>query len=75
MSQFGMSMPGGAMQRRPAMNVYTGLLFVAAMALLAAVAFVWVQASKVGAGEGFMRPFGLQQPASIKLPDTAPAAR
>jgi hypothetical protein len=47
MSQFGMQMPGGAVQRGASMNVYTGLLFLAMVALLAASVFVFLQARKV----------------------------
>ena len=68
MSQFGMNMPGGSLQRRAAMNVYTALLVVAAVALGAACVYVWMQAGKVGKGEGFGRPFGLQTPNQIELP-------
>lgn len=43
MSQFGMQMPGGNLQRGPSMNVYTGLLGLALVALFTASAFVWFQ--------------------------------
>lgn len=67
MSQLGMHMPGGALQRRPQMNVYTGLLFVAVAALAAASVFVWMQASKVGKDGS---PWTLQEKAAsqIKFP-------
>lgn len=48
MSQFGMQMPAGAAQRGPTMNVYTGLLFVAVMALLAACVYVYIQGTAIG---------------------------
>lgn len=48
MSQFGMQMAGGNLQRGPSMNVYTGLLACAVLALLAACAFVYVQGMKIG---------------------------
>ncbi|GEM_PF-566074 len=47
MSQFGMQMPGGHMQRGPTMNIYTGLLALAVVGLIAACAYVGVQAAKV----------------------------
>lgn len=47
MSQFGMQMPGGQLQRGPTMNIYTGLLALAVVALIAACAYVWIQAAKV----------------------------
>jgi hypothetical protein len=71
MSQYGMHMPGGAMQRRPSMDVYTGLLFVAMLALLAASVFVWLQGAKV-APQG--QPLNLQAANSVTLPP-APAGR
>jgi hypothetical protein len=64
MSQFGMQMPGGQMQRGPSLNVYTGLLALAALALIAASAYVYVQAAKVGKDGS---PFGLQQVNDIKF--------
>lgn len=50
MSQYGMQMPGGTMQRGPTMNIYTGLLFLAVVALLAACGFVFVQGGKIAPG-------------------------
>lgn len=48
MSQMGMQMPGAGARRRPAFNVYTGLMFMAVVCLVAAVALVFMQAQKVG---------------------------
>ncbi len=48
MSQFGMQMPAGQMQRGASMNVYTGLLFAAVVALLAASVFVFLQGQIIG---------------------------
>ncbi len=48
MSQFGMQMPAGQMQRGASMNVYTGLLFAAVVALLAASIFVFMQGQIIG---------------------------
>ncbi|MFN7019733.1 MAG: hypothetical protein ACK4WH_00215 [Phycisphaerales bacterium] len=47
MSQFGMQMPGGQLQRGPTMNVYTGLLALAVVGLIAACGYMYVQGSKV----------------------------
>ena len=47
MNQFGMSMPGGQVQRSASMNVYTGLLFLAVLALIAACVFVAIQGKKI----------------------------
>lgn len=58
MSQFGMQMPGGQLRRGPSLNVYTGLLFVAVVALAVACLFMFQAASKVGADGS---PFGIQQ--------------
>jgi hypothetical protein len=48
MSQYGMNMPGGVVQRRASMDVYTGLLFVAMICLAAASVFLWMQGAKIG---------------------------
>lgn len=48
MSQYGMQMPAGQMQRGASMNVYTGLLFAAVVALLAATVFVFLQGQIIG---------------------------
>ncbi len=47
MSDMGMQLPGGAMRRGPVMNVYTGLLLAAVVALAAGCGFVWFQGGKV----------------------------
>jgi hypothetical protein len=52
MSQFGMQMPGAQRSRGPAMNAYTGLLFVACLCLLAAITFAVLAGMKVGPGGG-----------------------
>jgi hypothetical protein len=64
MSQFGMQMPGGRMKRAASMNVYTGLLFLAVVALATASGFMWMAASKVGDNGS---PFGIQKAGSIKF--------
>jgi hypothetical protein len=50
MSQYGMQMPAGQAQRGPTMNIYTGLLFAAVVALLAASVFVYTQGKLIGPG-------------------------
>lgn len=47
MSQYGMQMPGGSASRSAAMNIYTGLLFAAVIALIAASAWMYVQGAKI----------------------------
>ena len=64
MSQFGMQMPGGRMKRTAAMNVYTGLLFCAVLALATACGFMYMAATKVGVGGS---PFGIQKAGSIQI--------
>ncbi len=74
MSQYGMHMPGGAMQRRPSMDVYTGLLFLAVVSLVAACLFVWIQGAKIappGAGGGNGLPLNLQSASGVSLPRPA----
>ncbi len=64
MSQFGMQMPGGQVHRAASMNVYTGLLFVAVIALLAACVWVYMQARQIGpAGQ----PFKVHTEGNIQL--------
>ncbi len=58
MSQFGMQMPGGRMKRTASMNIYTGLLFCAVLALAVACGFMWVAAKKVGVNGN---PFEIQK--------------
>jgi hypothetical protein len=64
MTQFGMQMPGGRAKRAASMNIYTGLLFAAVVALAVGCGFMWVAASKVGVNGN---PFELQNAKSIKL--------
>lgn len=61
MSQMGMNLPGATRRRGATMDVYTGLLFVAVVALIAACAVVFVQGSIIGKDGN---AFGLQDPAS-----------
>ncbi|MBY0307688.1 MAG: hypothetical protein K2Q09_03010 [Phycisphaerales bacterium] len=59
MSQMGMNLPGAARRRGATMDIYTGLLFVAVVALIAACAVVFVNGSRIGKGGS---AFGLQEP-------------
>jgi hypothetical protein len=63
MSQLGMQMPGGQ-RRRPQMTVYTGLLFVAVVALACASGFVYLAAQEIGKDGN---PFGMQEARDIKF--------
>ena len=58
MSQFGMQMPGGQIHRGSSMNVYTGLLFVAVLALLAACIWMFMQGREIAPGG---QPFSTHQ--------------
>mgnify|MGYP000352282303 CR=1 FL=1 len=64
MSQYGMQMPGGQMQRGPTLNIYTGLLALAAAALLAASGYVWIQSAKVSPSG---TPWDMQQQGKIEF--------
>lgn len=62
-----MQMPGGRAARGPSMDVFTGLMVVAVLALLTAVLFMVLYAlPKVGPDGGL---FGLQDPQRIQLAD------
>ena len=58
MSQMGMNLPGAARRRAATMDIYTGLLFVAVVALIAACAVVFINGSHIGKGGS---AFGLQE--------------
>jgi hypothetical protein len=65
MSQYGMNMPGGQGRRVAQMNVYTGLLFVAVLALATACVYVYIGGTKLGVNGS---PFEIQDAAKgIKL--------
>ncbi len=68
MSQFGMQMPGGRARRSSSMNVYTGLLFCAVVAMGVASGFMWMAAKSVSPDPG--NPFKIQEVGNgkIKLP-------
>jgi hypothetical protein len=61
MSQMGMNLPGATRRRTATMDIYTGLLFVAVVALIAACAVVFVNGSLIGKSGN---AFGLQEPGS-----------
>ncbi len=65
MSQFGMQMPGARAKRAASINVYTGLLFVAVVALLAACAMAFINGKKL-APDG--QPWKIQEANRINLP-------
>ncbi len=64
MGQFGMQMPGGRVSRSATPDVYTGLMGLAVVALLAACVMMYVQGSKLGADGSAI---GLQDPSHISL--------
>ena len=66
MGQFGMQLPGGQMQRGASLNIYTGLLFLAVVALAAASVFVYLNAGKVGKDGN---PLSLQTRNNVVLKD------
>ena len=59
-----MQMPGGRMRRGATPDVYTGLMALAVVALLAACAMVYMQGAKVGKDGSAI---GLQEPDRIAL--------
>ncbi len=54
MSQMGMQLPGAQRKRSPAINVYTGLMMCAVVALAAATFVMFRAATAVGPDEGIM---------------------
>ena len=65
MSQFGMQMPGGRARKSSGPDVYTGLLVVATVAMLAACVVVFMQAGTIGKGGSAI---ALQEPGNVVLP-------
>ncbi len=61
MSQMGMNLPGATRRRGATMDIYTGLLFVAVVALIAACAVVFINGSRIGKDGS---AFGLQDAAT-----------
>jgi len=56
--QFGMQMPGGRAHRGPTMNVYTGLLLLAVIALAMGVAVAFTQGAKIGKDGSALAVYG-----------------
>lgn len=65
MSQFGMQMPGGRARRASGPDVYTALLVVATVAMLAACVVVYMQAGQIGKGGSAI---ALQESGKVQLP-------
>ncbi|MFU8827941.1 MAG: hypothetical protein ACNA8P_00745 [Phycisphaerales bacterium] len=61
MSQMGMQMPGAHRSRKPVLNIYTGMSFVAMIAVLIATIFVYSAAAIVAPEEGLMAPLKLHE--------------
>ncbi len=70
MNQLGMQMPGAQRRRASSPNVYTGLMLVAVLCLLAAVLIVGHQGNKIGPADGgeYMRAVQIHDGA-VKLPE------
>ena len=62
----GMQMPGAGAHTGPKMNVYTGLSFLATLALAAALVIVFVNSQKLAPANS-SNPLDLQQSGSISL--------
>lgn len=62
MSQMGMQMPGAQRGRKASLNIYTGMSFVAMIALLVATIFVFRAAHTVAPEEGAMGVLKLHDP-------------
>lgn len=71
MSQMGMQMPGAQRGRKASLNIYTGMSFVAMLALLVATIFVFRAASTVAPEDGPMGVLKLHEPGKniSKLPN------
>ena len=64
MSQIGMQMPGSRASRKPSPDVYTGLVFLAVIALGVACAVLWTQGAKLSPSH----PLSVQEEGRIQLP-------
>jgi len=64
--QFGMQMPGGRARRGPALDVYTGLLLLAVIALGMGVAVAYTQGSKIGKDGSAMGVYGPDDPVQLQ---------
>lgn len=65
MGDFGMQMPGGKLRRGPTPDVYTALMALACVVLVAACVIAYQGAAKVGPGGN---AFAVQDPDRIELP-------
>ena len=69
MNQFGMQMPGGRVQQSAGPDVFTALMFVGTVAMLAAVVMLWLAAAKVSPSGS---PFEVQEKGAGKVKIKAP---
>ena len=65
MADFGMQMPGGKVRHGPTPDVYSALMALACVALVAACVVVYQGAARVGPDGNAI---GVQDPDNIKLP-------
>lgn len=67
MADFGMQMPGGRARTGPTPDVYTALIFLGVVALIAACAVTYIAASQVSPEAG--QPFAIQpeNPSQVRL--------
>jgi hypothetical protein len=65
MSNFGMQMPGGSRSRGPSPDVYTALMCVGTVCMIAAVVMLYLAGTKVSPGG---QPWKIQEPSRIELP-------
>ena len=66
MSQ-GMQMPGARTVRRPQLNVYTALAFIACVILAIACGLVWQASAQLSPEQGIMAPFAVQDEGNIRF--------
>jgi len=72
MSQMGMQLPGTQRKRAPVINVYTGLMMCAVVALAAASFVMFRAASAIGpSDQGVMGALKLHPKGQVKLKDPA----
>jgi len=67
MSQMGLQMPGARTVRRPQLNIYTALVFIAVIILAIASGIVWQASSKLSPEQGVKAPFAVQKPGDIRF--------
>ena len=70
MNQLGMQMPGAQRRRATNANIYTGLMLVAVVSLVAAVLIVGIQANKVGPADSgeYIRAIQTHGDGAVRLP-------